>query len=244
MHGLQEGYRTHRQSASISYDLQTHRQQTAYRLGFPHRKFDVSPEHYNTKRTLDLRLFRTCRQVYHEVRSVFYRSHTFVFLGFSTFSAYFGLIALDQVHVPRSTNPHRLRAIQAMTKVEICGNFGTRKSVDFVSASRLIRMALGCFTSLASLELTLNIWKPIDEGRDWTIDDSIFIKPPTLTKLVVDVRIYERRSGGNHASEEDVRDTAEELLHRIMKQKGFTDTTEPFWRNTKSAASTNHRERG
>lgn len=87
-----------------------------------------------------------------------YHSNTFVFLAFATFAVYFGFAAPNQVYLPRSTERNRLRAVQAMTRVELHGQVGDKDFPDSFSASRLIRAGLGCLTSLPSLELNLEIF--------------------------------------------------------------------------------------
>lgn len=175
----------------------------------------------------DLRLLRTCRQIYDEASSVLYYNNTFVFLSPGTFTAYFGLITPEQVYVPRSTEPDRMRAIQAMTEIEVCGIVGRRPFLDILSASRLIRTGLGCLTSLASLELSLELYGKINL-QDWKIDDCMFSKPSSLNKLVVDVRSSEYNREQRLPGEKNDLDIAEELVHRTLKQEDFTDTVESF----------------
>ena len=102
-------------------------------------------------------LLRTCWQVYYEARPVSYQNTTFVFSCLATYAAYFGLSTPSGVQLFRSTEPHRLRAIQAMTKVKLRGIVGQHPNLDFLSTTRLIRASLGCLTSLASFELGLQL---------------------------------------------------------------------------------------
>ncbi len=186
-------------------------------------------------RPQDLRILRTCRQIYYEARSVLYDSNTFVFFSFATFAAYFGLVTPNQLYMPRSTEPNRLRAIQSMTKVELHSQVGGPPMLDFLSASRLIRMGLGCLTSLTSLELNLSFVNDIDILRMSQIDDCMFSKPSSLRKLVVDVQSFNlsmirqwrefRFVGEVHKLE-----AAEGLVRRILKQEGYGDKIESFWR--------------
>ena len=187
--------------------------------------------------THNVELLRTCRQVYYEARSVLYQNTTFVFTCFATFAAYFGLSTPSGVHLTRSTEPHRLRAIHAMTKVQLHGVVGQNPCLDFLSTTRLIRASLGCLTSLASFELGLQLQEPTGERRKWMIDDSMFSRSPSLRKLVVSVSTLQFAIKAL-LTEEDERDIANELLHRILKQEDFSDTIECFWRDNDTAAST------
>ena len=207
----------------------------------------------------DIRLLRTCAQVYHEARSVLYRESTFVFDDLHTFAAYFGIDLPDSMieypaHISRSTDPDRLRTIQAMTRVELRGIVGERSSLlrrlEFLSATRVIRTGLGCLTNLVSLELSLRIDDNNAVRQSWMIDDCMFSKPTSLCKLLIDVQyfrwILERVKAVQQmvelsmglteeqkqriASEKPNFDAAKALLYRILKQDGFSDTTESFWR--------------
>ena len=186
----------------------------------------------------DLRLLRTCRQIYHEARSVLYDSNTFAFQSIGALTVYFGFTMPDQVHVPRSTDPDKLRSIHAMTRVEFCISYlGIETSPGgILTMSRLIRAALGCLTNLTSLELSLKIHGPTDLQREWKIDDSWFSKPPSLRKLIVNV--HDSEDTEEKASFEGVKlEAAEEFVRRILKEEDFSDTLEPFWRCEENAAS-------
>ena len=120
-----------------------------------------------------------------------------MFDDFHTFAAYFGLdIPKSKIgfplHVPCSTEPNRLRAIQAMTKVELRGMIGERipfyRSLDLLSATRLIRAGLGCLTCLVSLALNLRIDDDNDTRESWMIDDCMFSKPTSLSNLLIVVQ--------------------------------------------------------
>ena len=164
-------------------------------------------------------------------RLVQYHSNTFVFLNFAAVSAYFGLATLDQVHLPRSTEPNRLRAVQAMTKQELHGQVGDEDFLDNLLASRLIRTELGCLTGLASLELDLSNVDPDHGPWQWKINHSKFSKPSPLKKLVVDVRktSVERleQSIANEskmlAIKEDKLDIVVGLVRRIIQEEGFCE---------------------
>lgn len=186
----------------------------------------------------DVRLLRTCQQIYHEARSVLYQSNTFVFPNLSVFAVYFGLIAPNQLHMPRCTEPNRLRALQAMTNVELHAQIGDQRDPSFRSATRLIRTGLDCLTNLAIFKLSLNLFQQDQELLKWTIDDTVFSKPSSLRKFVVDVRIFNaclwrfgRVASKDHiVATEDVNiNMAEEFSRRFLKQGGFSDETEDFW---------------
>lgn len=240
-----EANHANRQSTTVSYDMQTGKKQVVTNVTSNHRSALSLDKTTCAGRVQDLRLLRTCRQIYNEARLVLYHSNTFVFLSFATFAAYFGLVAPTQVYPPRATEPNRMRAIQAMTKIEIHGQV-KRQNLDFLSASRLIRTGLGCLTSLTSLELNLEV-SDCAEGLYWRIDDCMFSKPSSLRKLVVDVRdfcISMQKYGRlllkeslSPLSEEDKLGVAEELMLRMLKQEGFCDKTESFWRHHESSAS-------
>ena len=160
-----------------------------------------------------------------------------MFACLATCAAYFGLSTPSGVHLTRDTEPHRLRAIQAMTKVELRGIVGQDPCLDFLSTTRLIRASLGCLTSLASFELGLQLQEATGERRKWRIDDSLFSKSPSLRELVVSVSTPQFGIKA-FLTEEDERDIANELLHRILKHEDFSDTIECFWRDNDTAAST------
>ena len=190
-----------------------------------------------TRRTLNVGLLRTCRQVYYEARLALYQNTTFVFSCLPTYAAYFGLSTPSGVHLSRSTEPHRLRAIQAMTKVELRGVVGQNPNLDFLSTTRLIRASLGCLTALASFELDLQLLDTTDERRKWRIDDSMFSKSPSLRELVLGVWTP-WRSIETLLTEKGERDIANEILRRILKQEDFSDTIEYVWPDDDTAAST------
>ena len=183
-----------------------------------------------------LRLLRTCRQIYDEARLVLYNRNTFVFSDFATFAAYFGLAVPTDVYMPRLTYPDRLRAIHSMTKVELRGNISNSsvEGVQLSKASRLVRMGLGCLTSLTSFELKLGyLWE--DWVGGWKIDDCLFSKPSSLKKLVVTVqnvdpkRLYEQAV--DHPEFLTLQDKqslaiAEDVLRRLTKREGFHDMEE------------------
>ena len=183
-----------------------------------------------------LRLLRTCRQIYEEARLVLYNRNTFVFSNFATFAAYFGLAVPTEVYMPRLTYPHRLRAIHSMTKVELHGNVSdtSNEVLQFSWASRLIRLGLGCLTSLTSFELKLGyMWG--DSVGEWKIDDCLFSKPSSLKKLVVTLQHKEAgtvyklagdQPGFLTLQHQDSRVIAEEVMRRMVKQEGFTDMEE------------------
>lgn len=184
----------------------------------------------------DARLIRTCRQIYDEARSVLYLRNTFEFLCLAAFATYFGLQAPDQVHISRSTERHRLRAIQAMTKVKV-RIAGSNLYPTFLSTSRLIRAGLGCLTNITSFELCLGNLDIIEAQPElMMIDDSMFSKPPSLRKLVVGVRKSDLYLDGPQ-TEQDQLDIAKELVRRILKQKDFSDTVELFRRLKNTPAS-------
>ena len=173
--------------------------------------------------------------MYYEARSVLYQSNTFVFPGLATFATYFGLVFPRDMddscfYISRSTDPYRLRAIHAMTRLEIDVTISSRVGFSFLSASRLIRAGLGCLVSLTSLELMLSN-STID--GDWIIDDSMFSKPSSLKKLLVGVRILDLTIDGIPLwgmSIKDAEHIGSELVHRICcKQEGFSDTKELLW---------------
>ena len=184
----------------------------------------------------DLRLLRTCRQIYYEARSVLYQSNTFVFLSFPTFSDYIGLVAPSSIDkscfkVSRSTEPDRLRAIHAMKKIEI---HGIVDGIDFLWASRLIRAGLGCLTSLTSLKLNLKTTDCISSQQTWMIDDSMFSKSTSMEKLLIDVKMFGRFEWTVGSLEwrmiqEQARLISLKLVHQISKQEGFSDVARSFW---------------
>ncbi len=234
-----------RQSTTVSHDMQTGEQQIATKnvTSNDQSTLDEDDDHSTlyeeglscAGRPQDLRILRTCRQIYYEARPVLYDSNTFVFFSFATFAAYFGLVSPNQLYMPRSTEPNRLRAIQSMTKVELHGQVGGPPMLDFLSASRLIRMGLGCLTSLTSLELNLSFFNNIDILRMSQIDDCMFSKPSSLRKLVIDVQSFDPfmlRPVQAFELVDEARklEAAEELVRRILKQEGYGDKTESFWR--------------
>ena len=183
-----------------------------------------------------LMLLRTCRQIYEKARLVLYNRNTFVFLDFATFAAYFGFAVPTEVYMPRLTYPHRLRAIHYMTKVELRGNVSETsiQALEFSRASRLIRLELGCLTSLTSFELKLGyLWG--DRVDEWNIDDCLFSKPSSLRKLVVTThnlvaeRLYEQAVDRPHFLTLQYNESlaiAEEFMRRIVKEEGFHDMEE------------------
>ena len=204
----------------------------------------------------DLRLLRTCRQIYDEARCVLYGKNKFVFLGFASFAGYFGIVPANQVSLPRSTKPNRLRAIHLMTQIEIQGQIGDSKKPseypDFLSATRLIRTGLDCLTSLTSLELKLEILGDGEVLSKWRIDDCIFSKPPTLRKLTIAVqagvtkldssvqrlRKFRRTLPSRTLpTEDDKLEIAKELMRRLLRQEGSGDKTEYIWRFDETVAS-------
>ena len=218
----------------VSYDSQTKSVTSEHRCA--PRQDDKSAEWAG-----DLRLLRTCRQIYYEARSVLYQSNTFVFLGFPTFATYFGLIVPGGTGTSyflgsRSTKPDRLRAIHAMKRIELHGIIESR---SFIWHSRLIRAGLGCLTSLRSLKLNLLTLVPINTGfrndrLEWTIDDSMFSKPTSMTELLVDVKILGRFEWSEGSFEwsmiqEEARLINLKLVNQISKQEGFSDAVRPFW---------------
>ena len=235
-----------RQSTSVSHDTQTGEQQIATNnvtpddQSFLFEDDDQFTLHghdiFCAGHLQDLRILRTCRQIYYEARSVLYDSNTFVFFSFATFAAYFGLVTPNQVYMPRSTEPNRLRAIQSMTKVELHGQVGGPRLLDFLAASRLIRMGLGCLTSLTSLELRiLAFFNDVDILRMSKIDDCMFSKPSSLRKLVVDVKSFDplmlrQLPVLGFIGEARKPEAAEEFVRRILKEEGHSDKTESFWR--------------
>lgn len=185
----------------------------------------------------DVRLLRTCRQIYDEARSVLYIQNTFEFLCLAAFATYFGFQAADHLHVPRSTEPHRLRAIQSMTKVKV-RVAGRNQYPSFLSTSRLIRAGLGCLTNISSFELCLGIHDTTEARPElMMIDDSMFSKPPSLRKLVVGVRDL-KLCYDELKTEQYQLDIAQELMCRLLKQKEFSDTIELFRRVSISSTST------
>ena len=185
----------------------------------------------------NVELLQTCRQVYYEARSVLYQNTTFVFACLATYAAYFGLSAPSGVHLSRSTEPHRLRAFQAMTKVELRGIVGQNPCLDFLSTTRLIRASLGCLTSLVSFELGLQLQGATGELRKWRIDDSMFSKSASLRELILCVW-SPQFTVDTLLTEEEELEIAKELLHRILKREDFSHTVECFWRDNDTAAST------
>ena len=230
-----------RHFAIVSNDAQTDKQQHATeRFNFSAR---ISRHHVlnqakaRTGCVHNVGLLRTCRQVYYEARSVLYQHTTFVFSCLATYAAYFGLSAPSGVFLSRSTEPHRLRAIQAMTKVELRGIVGQNPYLDFLSTTRLIRASLGCLTNLASFALGLQLQDATGERRKWMIDDSMFSKSASLRELVLGV--WSRQFAIDALlTEEDELEIAKELLHRILKRDDFSDTIECFRRDKDTAAST------
>ena len=162
-----------------------------------------------------------------------------MFSCLATYAAYFGLSTPPGVHLFRSTEPHRLRAIQAMTKVKLHGVVGQHPNLDFLSTTRLIRASLGCLTSLASFELGLQLEEAPGERRKWRIDDCMFSKSPSLRELILSVWTP-LNAVEAVLTEEDELYIANELLHRIWKKEGFNDTIEGFWpdNDTDAAVST------
>ena len=183
-----------------------------------------------------LRLLRTCRQIYDEARLVLYNRNTFVFLDFATFAAYVGLAFPSEVYMPRLTLPHRLRAIHSMTKVELRGTVSEASilALEFSRVSRLIRLGLGCLTSLTSFELKLGyLWG--DSVGEWKIDDYLFSKPASLRKLVVTLQhkkpgtVWGKvgdQPGFLTLQHQDSRVIAQEVMRRMVKKEGFTDMEE------------------
>lgn len=234
------------QTMTVCYDMQTGEQKvTARNISAK----DISSCNQsapfqglaNLNSSMDgLRLLRTCRQIYDEARLVLYNRNTFVFLNLATFAAYFGLGGTPtEVYMSRLTEPHRLRAIHSMTKVELRGNVSDTwaQAVQFLRASRLVRMGLGCLTSLTSFELKLGyIWANMLGG--WSIDDCLFSKPPSLKKLVVTVRnvdpwgLYESAVGEPRLLTWQQRESlmiAEEVMRRMVKEEGFHDLEEDLF---------------
>ena len=152
-------------------------------------------------------------------------------------AAYFGFGTSSEMYLSRSTKPHRLRAIQAMTKVELCGIVRTHSDPDFLSTTRLIRASLGCLTNLKSFELVLQLQESAHERREWRIDDSMFSKSPSLKKLVC--RVWTSKHDDSVSlTEVDGQDFANELLHRLLKQEDFSDNIECFCYDSDTAAAT------
>ena len=238
------------QSTTVSYDLQTSKQQIATDNDSSNdQSGPCSDRATYTGRMEGLRILRSCRQIYDEARLVLYNSNTFVFLGFATFATYFGLITPTEVYTSRSTEPNRLRGIQAMTKVGIHGQVGERRSMGYLKfswASRLIRTGLGCLTSLTSLELNLKYFGSGDQLQYWNIDDCMFSKPSSLRKLVVsietDLEEHERRTATQDRMRailsKETLYIAEEIVWRILKQEGFHDKKERLLSFYKSGATT------
>ena len=184
----------------------------------------------------DVRLLRTCRQIYDEARSVLYLRNTFEFLCLAAFATYFGLQAPDQVHISRFTERHRLRAIQAMTKVKVRIAGGNLRPT-FLSTSRLIRAGLGCLTNITSFEICLGIHDTLSLGpARMMIDDSMFSKPPSLRKLVVGVRELDFHYVGFNPEQEQL-DIAKELSRRILKREDFSDMKELFRRHLENTSA-------
>lgn len=126
-----------------------------------------------------------------------------------------------------------------MTKVKIRVIIGQDGNPDFLLATRLIRALLGCLTNLESFELGLQLEEPADDRRKWRIDDSMFIKSSSLRELVLRVWTSDYDlSNKLNLTEEDALDIANELLRRLLKQEGFSDTIECFRRDNDSAATT------
>lgn len=227
------------QFTTVSHDMQTCKQ----RVGFN----NVTTKDQSTLcqarvtcdgRMHDLRLLQTCRKIYDEARSVLYGSNTFVSLDFATFAAYFGLTSPRQAYIPRSTEPDRLRAIQAITKVELNGQVGDKKFMGLLEAGHLIRTRLGCLTSLAGFELNLEVYRHRRTLSLWPIDDCMLSKPSSLRKLVVDVQTFTpsdadlwkykkaTSTGGRMLATEKGRLViAKEIMSRMLKQEGFCDST-------------------
>lgn len=182
----------------------------------------------------NLGLLRTCREVYYEARSVLYHNYTFVFWCLATYATYFGLKIPSRVHLSRDTEPHRLRAISAMTRIELRGLVAENSYINFLSTTRLIRASLGCLTSLVSFRLGLELHEAVGARRKWRIDDSMFSKSPSLRKLVLGVW-----SGAEIVfAEENGLEIAKELLRRILKKEGFSDIIEYFWPDNDTTAPT------
>lgn len=180
-----------------------------------------------TRRKHDVRLLRTCRQVYYEARSVLYLRNTFEFICIAAFTIYFGLQAPDHLHIPRSTEPHRLRAIHSMTKVKVHIS-GSNQHRGFLFTSRLIRAGIGCLTSITSFELSLGTHDVTGaQIEPMMIDDSMFSKPPSLRRFVVAVR-EGKSCYDDLKTEHNQLDMAKELIRRILKEKDFSDTIECF----------------
>lgn len=237
-------------NTKVSHDLQTGEQQIiTNELTFNDKPSVCQDKAACGGRMLDLALLQTCGQIYDEMRSVLYQNNTFVFWGLDTFAAYFGIANVANTYVSHSTEPNRLRAIRAMTKVELHGTVDDIKRISFLSISRLIRAGLGCLTSLSSLELHLKFLHYFNRKRGlrkWMIDDSMFSKPSSLRKLVIDVHNLDL---GHHrhrprfitdelvlANDNERLVIAEELMHRMLKQEGFRDTIERFLGRDRLAA--------
>ena len=225
------------QTMTVCYDMQTGEQKvTAKDISSCHQSAPFQGLANSNSGMDGLRVLRTCRQIYDEARLVLYNRNTFVFLNFATFAAYFGLAVPTEVYMPRLTEPHRLRAIHSMTKVELHGKVSDIwvQAVRFSWASRLIRMGLGCLTSLTSFELKLGyIWE--DRLKTWNTDDCLFSKPSSLKKLVVTIRkmdsagLYERAVTEPHLLILQRRESlmiAEEIMRRMVKEDGFHDREE------------------
>lgn len=240
-----EANHANRQSIAVSHDMRTGKQQITTKLFASNDQSALCQNKATYAGHMqDHGLLRTCRQIYDEGRSVLYHCNTFVFPSFASFAAYFGLIGPHQLYEPRSTEPNRLRAIQAMTKVELHGQIDG-EHLDFLPANRLIRTGLGCLTSLTSFELNLGLGVCRDDIANWKIDDCMFSKPSSLRKLVVDVQDFNtneekparllRKESPYLATEEQKLHTAEELMRRMLKQEGFSGRIEHFWRSDRTA---------
>ena len=181
--------------------------------------------------------------MYNEARSVFYKKNTFVFGSFASFAIFLGLTKPWpplRVQFPAfysSCTTERLRAMQAMTKVEIENRVGGSCFTDFLSFSRLIRAGLSRLTNLASLKLSLMICDNVSKRQDWKIDDCMFSKPASFRQLSVDVRNSVMTKAEEKLTEKDAFELAKRLVHRILKLEGFSDKTESFWRCNEVAAS-------
>ena len=65
----------------------------------------------------------------------------------------------------------------------------------------------------------------------------MFSKSPSLRELIFSVWTPPDALEAS-LTEEDELDIARELLHRVSKKEGFSDTIEGFWRENDTAAST------
>ena len=222
---------------TICYDMQTGEQKvTATDTSSSNQSAPFQGLTNPSDRMDGLALLRTCRLIYDEARLVLYNRNTFVFVNLATFAAYFGLAVPTDVYMPRLTYPHRLRVIQSMTKVELRGNVSntSNQGVPFFMVSRLVRMGLGCLTSLTSFELKLGyLWE--DWVGGWKIDDCLFSKPSSLKKLVVTAHNVEPeelyKQAADHPEFLTLQDKesltiAEDVMRRMLKREGFLDMEE------------------